>query len=100
MNRPLCLAFAFWSVFLCGCAAAGVPDTTEPPFTLKQVGPNVWVAMSNPKSTAAAGANMGVVIGDDGVAVIDTSTGIDAKGNFGTETATQLLAAIRTLTPL
>jgi len=43
---------------------------------------------------------MGFVIGDDGVAVIDTSASADADGQFGTEPAKQLLAAIRTLTKL
>jgi cyclase len=100
MNRRLFLAFALCSFFLCACGATGVQDAAERPFTLKQVGPNVWAAISNPKSKAPAGANMGFVIGDDGVAVIDTSTGVDADGNFGTDTVTQLLAAIRTLTPL
>ena len=40
-------------------------DAAEPPFTLKQVGPNVWAAISNPKSTTPALANTGFVIGDD-----------------------------------
>jgi cyclase len=100
VRRCLFLALALCSVFLCGCRATEARDAAELPFTLKQIGPNVWAAISNPKSTAAAGANMGVVIVDDGVAVIDTSTGVDADGNFGTATATQLLATIRSLTPL
>ena len=41
-------------------------DATELPITLKQVGPNVWAAISNPKSKVAAGANTGFVIGTDG----------------------------------
>jgi glyoxylase-like metal-dependent hydrolase (beta-lactamase superfamily II) len=56
--------------------------------------------MSNPKSRAPAGANMGFVIGDDGVAVIDTTLSGDADGNFGTAPTQQLLAAIRTRTQL
>ena len=44
----------------------------EPPFTLKQVGPNAWAAIDNPKATSPAAANAGFVIGDDGVVVIDT----------------------------
>jgi cyclase len=100
MNHPPFLALALCIYFSCACGATGARDAAEGPFTLKQVGVNVWAAISNPKSKAPAGANMGFVIGDDGVAVIDTSTGVDVDGNFGTETATQLLATIRTLTPL
>jgi cyclase len=85
---------------LCVSCATKAQSAAEPPFTLKQVGPNVWAAISNPKSKAPAGANTGFVIGDDGVAVIDTTASVDADGNFGTETAQQLLATIRTLTKL
>jgi glyoxylase-like metal-dependent hydrolase (beta-lactamase superfamily II) len=76
------------------------PRCADPPFILKQVGPNVWVAISNPKSKVPAGANTGFIIGDDGVAVIDTSATADADGNFGTQAARDLLTAIRTLTKL
>ncbi len=75
-------------------------DAAAPPFTLKEVGPNVWAAISNTKFTTPALANTGFVIGDDGVAVIDTTISIDADGNFRAETARQLLAAIRTITKL
>lgn len=61
-----------------------------PPFALKQIGPNVWAAIANPGPTA--GGNAGFVIGDDGVAVIDTF--VTAEG------ARQLLAEIRKLTKL
>ena len=87
-------------ILVCVSCATSTHDTGEPPFTLKQVGRNVWAAISNPKSSAPAGANTGFVIGDDGVAVIDTSASLDADGQFRTEPATQLLAAIRTLTKL
>jgi glyoxylase-like metal-dependent hydrolase (beta-lactamase superfamily II) len=80
--------------------ATSTQGAAEPPFTLKQVGPNVWAAISNPKAKAAAWANTGFVIGDDGVAVIDTTVSVDADGNLQTEPARQLLAAIRTLTTL
>ncbi|OLE80783.1 MAG: hypothetical protein AUF76_14170 [Acidobacteria bacterium 13_1_20CM_2_65_9] len=85
---------------LCVSCATSAQDAAESPFTLKQVGPNVWAAISNPTSKAPAGANTGFVIGDDGVAVIDTSASVDADGNFGTETTKQLLATIRKLTKL
>lgn len=87
-------------LLLCASGATSAQNAAEPPYVLKQVGPNVWAAISNPKSTTPAGANTGFVIGDDGVAVIDTSTSVDADGNFGTEPAKQLLAEIRKLTTL
>jgi glyoxylase-like metal-dependent hydrolase (beta-lactamase superfamily II) len=82
-----------------GLASCTQP-TTEPSFTLKEVGPNVWAASPNPKSSAPASANTGFVIGDDGVAVIDASMSVDAQGNLGTGTAEQVLAAIRARTTL
>ncbi len=89
---------AWGCIFFLGLLCA--TSAQELPFTLKQVGPNVWAAISNPKSSAAAWANTGFVIGDDGVAVIDTTASVDADGNFSTEPAKQLLAAIRKLTVL
>lgn len=59
-------------------------------FTLKPLGSNVFAAIDKPKS--AAGSNAGFVIGENGVAVIDT---------FEDETAArQLLAEIQKLTKL
>jgi glyoxylase-like metal-dependent hydrolase (beta-lactamase superfamily II) len=59
-------------------------------FTVKPLGNNVFAAIDKPKS--AAGSNAGFVIGDNGVAVIDT---------FEDETAArQLLAEIQKLTKL
>jgi cyclase len=89
-----------WILLLCVSCATRAQVAAEPPFTLKQVGPNVWAAISNPKSKAPAGANTGFVIGDDGVAIIDTSASVDADGHFGTGPAQQLLATIRSLTKL
>jgi glyoxylase-like metal-dependent hydrolase (beta-lactamase superfamily II) len=80
--------------------AISAQNAAEPPFTLKQVGPNVWAAISNSKSKMQAGANTGFVIGDDGVVVIDTTESVDANGNFDVEPAKELLAAIRKLTSL
>jgi cyclase len=71
-----------------GCAQ----HSGELPFTLTQVGPNVWAAIDNPKATSPAFANAGFVIGGDGVVVIDTFSNVDA--------ARQLLAEIRTRTQL
>jgi cyclase len=65
------------------CTRASV----EPPFTLTQVGPNIWAAIHNDKAAAPAWANAGFVIGDQSVAVIDTFA--------SAATATALLAAIR-----
>ena len=100
MKRRLCLVSACCVAALSLSGAAGAQTAAPQSFTLKQVGPNVWAAISNPKSSAPAGANTGFVIGDDGVAVIDTTVSADADGNFRTETAQELLAAIRGLTKL
>lgn len=59
-------------------------------FTLKPLGHNVWAAIAVPGS--GAGSNSGFVIGDDGVAVIDTFQKVDA--------AKSLLAEIRKMTQL
>jgi cyclase len=59
-------------------------------FTIKPLGNNVFAAVAKPKSSA--GSNAGFVIGDDGVAVIDTFQ--DAAA------ARQLLAEIQKLTKL
>jgi cyclase len=95
--RPPCMVLL---CVLCVARATRAQDAAELPFTLKLVGPNVWAAMSNSKSKAPAGANTGFVIGDDGVAVIDTTASVDADGNFDTQAAKQLLATIRKLTTL
>jgi glyoxylase-like metal-dependent hydrolase (beta-lactamase superfamily II) len=70
------------------------------PFTLEQVGPNIWAAISNPKSSASAGANTGFIIGDDGVAIVDTTVAFGTDGTFSSEPARQLLSAIRRMTRL
>jgi len=81
------------------CAALWIATTraqepAEPSLTLKQVGPGVWAVLSL--------SNSGFVIGDDGVALIDTLVTADASGNLsnGHETTKRLLAEIRKLTKL
>jgi len=65
------------------------PDAALP-FQLKLIGPNIWAAIGDAKGDA--GANAGFVVGDDGVAVIDT---------FENEAAAKaLLAQIHSLTHL
>lgn len=78
------------------CLTAGLQaqDSVEPPFTLKQIAPRVWAAISNPKAKMPSGANAGFVIGDDGVAVIDTFVTVDANGDFSTDLASRLLIDI------
>jgi glyoxylase-like metal-dependent hydrolase (beta-lactamase superfamily II) len=100
MKPRLFLALAPCIFLLWMSGGTSAQNAVEPSFTLKQVGPNVWAAISNPKSKTAAGANTGFVIGDGGVAVIDASISFDTDGNFGTETAKELLATIRALTKL
>jgi len=100
MKPRVFLALASCLVVLGVCGVTTAQDATEPSFTLREVAPNVWAAISNPKSRTRAPANTGFVIGDDGVAVIDASMSVDADGNLGTETAKQALAAIRTITKL
>ncbi len=73
------------------CAASDAQTSPAPlPFTIKQLGNNVYAAIDDPKG--GAGSNSGFVIGDDGVAVIDTFVNPAA--------AKQLLAEIQKLTKL
>jgi cyclase len=83
--RNLLLAFAGFALL----AATSFPQDAALPFTLKQVGPTAWAAID---LNGHSGSNAGFVIGDDGVAVIDT---------FEHEEAAQaLLAEIRKKTSL
>jgi cyclase len=84
--------FLVAALLLCQTGATRTQESAEPPFTLKQLGPGAWAAISNARSKAPAGANAGFLIGDDGVAVIDTFA--------STEAAKQLLAEIRQRTKL
>jgi cyclase len=79
--------------FAVGAAAATAAQRgPEPPFTLKTVGPNVWAAIDNPKAETSSAANAGVIVGDDGVVVVDTFANLEG--------AAQLLAEIRQHTRL
>jgi glyoxylase-like metal-dependent hydrolase (beta-lactamase superfamily II) len=53
---------------------ASVPASVrqQPPYTLKLVGPNVWAAIDNEQSPDPATSNAGFIVGDSGVAVVDT----------------------------
>src|SRR5579862_2279210 len=62
----------------------------EPDFRLKKIGDRVWAAIVN--DAGLAGGNAGLVIGDDGVLVVDTFQ--DPRP------AKALLAEIRKMTPL
>jgi cyclase len=70
-------------------APAPKPDAALP-FTLKPLGHGIYAAIDNPKGEA--GANAGFVVGDDGVAVIDTFENAPA--------AQALLGEIRMVTKL
>ena len=61
------LSFLF--CFFAATLPAQSPDASLP-FQLKLIGPNIWAAIDDAKGDA--GANAGFVVGDDGVAVIDT----------------------------
>jgi cyclase len=81
-------------LLLAFCTAAlaqnSPPTAAALPFQLKMIGPGVWAAIDDERGDA--GANAGFVIGDGGVAVIDT---------FEKEAAAkELLEEIRKLTQL
>jgi cyclase len=80
----------FLPFFLILLVPAGMPAADQPTFTLQQAGPGVWAAISPDGSKA--GSNAGFVIGDDGVAVVDSF--IDAGA------AQDLLGEIRKRTNL
>ncbi|MGC1418307.1 MAG: MBL fold metallo-hydrolase, partial [Candidatus Acidiferrum sp.] len=89
MRKTLLLSLLF-SIFVFPIHAQENSAADSSVFTLKLLGNNVYAAIDKPKSPA--GSNAGFVIGDDGVAVIDTFE--DAKA------AEQLLAEIQKLTKL
>ena len=87
------MRFLFRLAFLfCISALALLAQSPDAPLPLqlKLIGPNIWAAIDDAKGDA--GANAGFVVGDDGVAVIDT---------FENEAAAKaLLAQIHSLTHL
>ena len=84
---PLLLAiFAPATSLASGEEVAAAPST----ITLHEVGRGVWAAVAIPGK--GAGSNAGFVIGDDGVAVVDTFQ--------SAASAAELLVAIRARTPL
>ena len=88
MRKTLGLSF-FLLILVCA-ARAQEASTDSLLFTIKPLGNNVFAAIAKPKSSA--GSNAGFVIGEDGVAVVDT---------FQDEAAArQLLAEIQKLTKL
>ncbi len=71
--RPARFTVLVLCFFAINCfAQTPAAPATDPklPFELKLIGPNIWAAIDDAKGDA--GANAGFVIGDDGVAVIDT----------------------------
>jgi glyoxylase-like metal-dependent hydrolase (beta-lactamase superfamily II) len=87
--RALGAALTSFVVLLAGVSARAQAPEAGPPFTLKQLAPGVYAAIDR---QWRSGANAGFVIGDDGVAVIDSFQRPEA--------AKALLAEIRKLTPL
>ena len=82
------IAFLFFAVLVSAQNQTPAP-ATAPAFTLKPVGRNIWAAID---LNGHAGSNASFVIGDDGVAVIDTLEYPEA--------ASALLAEIRKKTNL
>lgn len=84
------VAVAIAGVWVSSASRAQAP--LEAPFVLRQVGPSVFAAVHNPKAKEPSYANAGFIIGDDGVAVVDT---------FASEGAAKsLLSEIRRRTKL
>lgn len=89
MRKTILLSLSL--LFFAGVVASRQASSTDNQFfTVEPLGNNVFAAIDKPKSSA--GSNAGFVVGDDGVAVIDTFE--DAKA------AQQLLAEIQKLTKL
>jgi len=86
MRSRIILTVTLVAMIASGTAFAADP----PPFSLNEVAPGVWAAIATPGR--GTGGNSGFVVGDGGVAVIDTFQSAEA--------ATRLLAAIREKTKL
>jgi cyclase len=86
------LVLAGLAVALCETGVTRAQTPAEPGYTLRNIGPNVWAAIDDPKAKQRSFVNAGFVIGDDGVIVVDTLTTEDA--------ARHLLQEIRKLTSL
>lgn len=82
------LSAVLTAVVLCGVVMAA--DAPAPDFKLEKLGDGVWAAIGS--DGGKAGANAGFVVGEDGVAVVDTFEDPGA--------AKELLAEIRKITPL
>ena len=93
-HKPRFVAALSITIIILATAAAHAATQASPPlalaFTLKPLGHNVYAAIDDAKGDA--GANAGFVIGDDGVAVIDTFENPEASK--------QMLAEIHKLTQL
>ena len=90
MRKTAWLSMPFLLFSGASYAQTTAAPTASLPFTIKPLGNNVYAAIDGPKG--AAGSNSGFIIGDDGVAVIDTFVNSAA--------AKQLLAEIQKLTKL
>jgi cyclase len=90
MRKTICLPLFFLLFSVASYAQTTTAPPASLPFTIKPLGNNVYAAIDDAKG--AAGSNSGFVIGDDGVAVIDTFVNPAA--------AKQLLAEIQKLTKL
>lgn len=90
MRQTIWLSFLLVASCSASYAQTAAVPATSLPFTIKPLGNNVYAAIADLKSSA--GSNSGFVIGDDGVAVIDTFVNPAA--------AKQLLAEIQKLTKL
>lgn len=92
MNRRF---LAIWATRLIGAMLAATVGTSASaqgsslPFTLRQVGPGIFVAIDGPEHKA--GSNAGFVIGDNAVLVVDSFFNLDA--------ARALVVQIHQLTP-
>ena len=60
----------FFLTLLATAAILAQASNAQLPFQIKLIGPNVWAVIDDAKGSA--GANAGFIVGDDGVAVIDS----------------------------